>query len=209
MSFTKFAVVVVVVALVRIDALGAPMIDVGHHDLQPNLSGQEIRLYVHGGDVIKGVTLNVQIGDGETGPIITDVNLVDGTPFMGNSLGHSFGWGPGEGAVSVGTTTLTGSVNAGGATNAAKQLLAVLTIDTTGFFEGTFDLTVAETLDGKTRFADASSLPLLPTVTNGSMTIVPESVSLALLSLGSVAMLSRRRRGGIAALQTACPLGRH
>jgi len=149
-------------------------IDVGIHTLLPNTPGQLIPVHVVIGDGTPGtggVTLNAQVGDGgpervnvpvdpplppgEDGPEITHVELLDGGAFgptifgaVGN-FGHFGTVGEIPQFFGQNTATITGAVPPNG-------LLAVLTIDTTGFFagEGPWDLSLGDTLSGSTRLDD-------------------------------------------------------
>ena len=80
------------------------------------------------------------------------------------------------------TTTAEGTATADG-------LLATLTIDTTGFLDGSFDLSLGNTLDGATDFA---GLPA--DITDGSIRIIPEPTALVLLLLGCAGVVLGVRR---------------
>ena len=124
------------VALLSSTTFATPTVVVGNNVLAPNFAGQTVRLSVTGGDAVQAIDLNAEIADGgtaagdmsATGPAFTAANLVTGTIFASNNTGQqdlsSFAQSPQiySGAV----VTSTGTVNASG-------LLAVLTIDTTGF----------------------------------------------------------------------------
>jgi hypothetical protein len=124
------------VALLCSTTFATPTVVVGNKVLAPNFAGQTVRLSVTGGDQVQAIDLNAEIADGgtaagdmsATGPAFTAANLVTGTIFASNNSGQqdlsSFSQSPQiySGAV----VTNTGTVSASG-------LLAVLTIDTTGF----------------------------------------------------------------------------
>jgi hypothetical protein len=54
-------------ALAASVARAAPAIDVGSIDLQPNQQGQEVQLFVTGGDAVAALDLIVQVGRTEGG----------------------------------------------------------------------------------------------------------------------------------------------
>jgi hypothetical protein len=130
------------------------------------MAGQQVPILVSGSDAVSGIDFFVQVGDGgaavggdDTGPRITQVDLVSGTIFAGNHTGifHDPApliWG-------ATTTTSSGSVSANG-------VLATLTIDTTGMFEGQFDFVLNPPSTGPTAFADPGITTIL---INGSLAI--------------------------------------
>jgi len=166
--------------------LGAT-IDVGDFLLDPNTPGQEILIEIQGTpgvDEVQGITLNVQVADGYPdyrpgdppstvdGPNITAVDLVG----PGTVFGSVANTGPNfiaqlEQIWVVGTTTASGSVTADG-------VLAVVTIDTTGWFagDGPWELRLKDTLNGDTSLPGVSSPP---TIINGTIA-VPEPSTLLL-----------------------------
>jgi VCBS repeat-containing protein len=150
----------------------APVIDVGDHFLLPNTPGQQIQIYVTGGDEVQGLNFNVQVEDGGPeladyggtidGPALTTIDVESGTIFEGNTLGATnpeppFDIPQWEGRY---ITTEIGTVIADG-------LLATITVDTTGFTEGSFSLILGdENLNGPTDFA---GIPI--TITEGQLII--------------------------------------
>jgi hypothetical protein len=118
-----------------------------------------VPILVTGGEPISGIDLFVQIGDGgaavggdDTGPIITNLDLVTGAIFATNNSGvftdpTPLIWG-------ATTTTTSGTVLASG-------VLATLTIDTTGILTGQFDLILNPPSTGPTAFADPSVATML------------------------------------------------
>ena len=172
-----------------VPAFGTPVIVVGNHDLQPNLAGQTILIFVSGGDAVQGINFNVQVGDGgvatggtDTGPIIEDVDLLSGI-FAGNHTDQTDG--PSPLLWNSTTTTDSGSVDADG-------LLVVLTISTVGLGPGesaTLSLTPANEYGGATDFAGIAA-----EITNGSITVIPEPATLFLAVAGSVTIAFATRR---------------
>jgi len=180
--------------------LGAT-IDVGSFLLDPDTPGQQIFLEIQGTpgvDEAQGVTLNVQVADGYPdfvpgdppttidGPNITAVDLVGPGTVFGSvpNTGPSF-IAQLEQIWVVGTTTASGSVTTDG-------VLAVVTIDTTGWFagDGPWELRLKETLNGDTILA---GLPSALTIINGTIA-VPEPSALLLGLVGGALFLCWRRR---------------
>ena len=169
-----------------------PSIDVGDHVLQADTPGQTITIRVSGSQPVSGLNLLVQIGDGgpalggTAGPQITDVNVAtgilgDGLPYLEAAplkLPHA--------AASYIAITMSGvSVPADG-------VLAELTLDTTGFAVGTWDLKLAGVLTGYPGPHNTDFAGIPADIHNGSITIVPEPATLSLLAL-AVLPLPRRR----------------
>jgi hypothetical protein len=137
----------------------AASVSAGMHVLAPNTPGQQVQILVSGGEAVSGVDFFVQVGDGgtagggdDTGPIITNLDLLTGTIFAANNTGvftdpTPLLWG-------ATTTTSSGSVSASG-------LLATLTIDTTGITAGQFDLILNPSSTGPTAFADSGVATML------------------------------------------------
>src|SRR5687768_3460768 len=128
-------------------ASAVPVITVGNHELLPNTAGQTIQIHVSGGDDVDGLNFNAQIGNGgpevggTDGPNLT-ADIINGTIFAGNNTGQQ---DPGSVPQVAARTTTTGQ-----GTVDAQGVLATLTIDTTGFFTGTFDLLLSNTLNEDT-----------------------------------------------------------
>lgn len=134
---------------IRVDA---PVVTVGQFSLRPNTPNQQVPIYVSGGQAISGLNLYVQVGDGgpervdlglpagTDAPSITGIDLTSGTifagvpdaPFVDLAL-------PQVGFASLAIVEPNTSVTADG-------LLATVTIDTTGFFDGSFDLQLSPVL---------------------------------------------------------------
>jgi hypothetical protein len=145
----------------------AAAINAGMHVLAPNMAGQQVQIHVTGGEAVSGIDFFVQVGDGgatvggtDTGPKITSVDLVTGTIFGANNTGvftdpAPLLWG-------ATTTTSSGTVLANG-------LLATLTVDTSGFTSGQFNLILNPPSTGPTAFADAG---VTTSLTNGWLNIV-------------------------------------
>lgn len=167
----------------------APIINVGNHILQPDLAGQTVQIFVSGGDAVQGLNFNAQVADGGPGdaggvidgPNLTHADIITGTIFATNNSGEV---NPGSlPQIAIRTTT----TNSG--TVAAEGLLATLTVDTTGFLVGTWDLKLAGTLNGNTDFAGVPAA-----IVNGTITIVPEPHALGLAGLATLGLMRRRSR---------------
>lgn len=173
-------------------------IDVGSHDLQPNTPGQIIEISVSGGTGVQGMNFNVQIADGGTvdGPDITAVDILgtgaNPTIFFGNANTPTTVRNDPQ-IRSLFTTTVSDRVNTSG-------LLAIITLDTTGWFGGSWALALGNTQEGSTTFPDglAPGGEYVPTITEGSITVVPEPVSTSvagvLLLAGGLIWRTRRTR---------------
>jgi VCBS repeat-containing protein len=162
--------------------LNVPTIDVGAHVLKANAPNQRLDIFVTGGQLVSGIDLFAQVGDGgpettslglppgQDGPSIARVELKENTIFATvpdaaadlGSLPQLANW----------SISITG----GGGVPATGRL-ATLVVDTTGFFEGKWDLSLAGALPAHplgpldTRFAN-----MLAFITNGSIEIIPAKV---------------------------------
>jgi hypothetical protein len=151
--------------------LAGLLIQIGHHLLEPDKAGQTIPIYVSGGLPVQGLNFNIQVADGgpevpggsTDGPAIQHVDILTGTIFGDNNTGSADADGAHADAFPQvewrSTTTRSGTVPAEG-------LLAVVTIDTTGFDRGSWVLRISGTANGDTDFAG-----LAATLVDGSITI--------------------------------------
>ena len=171
------------------------VINVGAHSLLPDTPGQTIEIRVSGGAAVQGVDFNVQIADGfPTGGTVDGPNIT-GVDIIGTALNPTIFFGNANAPQvlrqdpqmwSLFTTTQSGTVVANG-------LLGILTIDTTGWFTGNWTLALGNTQEGPTDFTLVNA-----TITDGSITVVPEpvsSVAVATLLLAGAVFLRRRRNG--------------
>ncbi len=132
--------------------LDAPRLSVGEVLLQPNMPGQEVPVFVTGGHAVSGANFFLQIGDGgpelseygvppgTDGPAITRVDLKAGTIFAVVADPQV----DQPGIPQVATTAI--AISAAGESVTADGLLATVTVDTTGFFAGSWDLLLADVL---------------------------------------------------------------
>lgn len=142
------------------------------------------------GETLAGIDLYLVMD--ALGPIITNVDLINGTVFQPNNVGQlDFGafLAPGR-EVAYFTLTQAGSVPTG--------TVALITIDTNSAAAGTYPLSLYSDIFGPSAVYNQVGAP--GTFTNGSVTLrqIPEpgSVVLALFGaagLGAVAIRRRRR----------------
>jgi hypothetical protein len=139
------------------------------HFLAPDAPGQQIAIFVSGGEPIGGVDFFIQVGDGgaavggsDTGPTITGVDLITGAIFGANHTDVFVDSLPLIWAAT--TTTEFGTVPAEGR-------LATVTINTTGFFSGRYNLLLNPLATGPTQLVGA-----ITTLANGWLQIgVPDA----------------------------------
>ena len=176
-------------------------ITVGDHLLQPNQANQSISILISGGDQVKGLNFYLQVGDGgpelanydlpagTPGPKITSVDLKTGTIYQSVTDVASVL----ESIPQV--ATLSFPISTPGVSVTADGLLATVVLDTTGFFSGTFPLL----MNGVLNFPEIDGPytsdfeGIVPTIVNGSITIVPEPTGVSLLLLTG-ALMARRVR---------------
>ena len=179
-------------------AQAALTITVGAHNLLPNQAGQTIDININatGGELMQGINFRAQEGDGgppvggiDVLPLMTGVIDGAGMIFSVNANPPADNSLP-PGYVDIGTTVLAGN----NVLVAGDNLLATLTIDTTGFVAGSWVLTL-NTAGGDTNTGGGEDL----IIENGSITIVPEPSSVvlglfAIAGFGAVAIRRRRAR---------------
>jgi hypothetical protein len=164
------------------------VVNVGSHLLQPDQANQTITLNLTGAVNLAGLDFRAQVEDGASGPKITGVDLVTGTLFAANNSG--------PGSLQGGSWTPYRSVTTSAGTVSGDGVLATLTVDTTGITSGgTWSLLLSATANGPTEFLDGSVELIPATITDGSMTVVPEPASMAVvgsLLLGGAWLIRRR-----------------
>ena len=159
---------------------------------------QKVQILVEGDGNVDGVFIEAKLHLGRTGevPAITGMDLIspsllfgpnhtEQNDFPGTDFGHAGYWG-------ASTTTQSGTVTPG----AGMAVLAEVTIDTTGFGPGTYNLYINKKLDDNGEMVEIRTLfpdwddatdqegNLINTLNayNGTITLkaVPEPASLAL-----------------------------
>lgn len=192
------------VLLLGVAATSAATIEVGNHVLLPNTPNQPIPIWVTGVEWAASLNFNVQMGDGlgpdhggVAAPSITEVDVLHYPGF--NDTGDTiFGAVPnggewGSGAMTDQLFERTTWANSGSVQ--ANGLLAVITLNTTGFFgnppEGHWELKVKETLNAPTELLENSQSadPIPLEVTDGKVSLIPEPATLVLLLSGLLPVL--------------------
>lgn len=177
----RFGLRLLVLSLVACSAptvAHAITIQVGHYLLAPNQPGQTIDVMVTGGEMVSGVNIFTQIGDG--GPELADYGLpagVDGPGITAVDLksGSIFANVP-DPAVDQGSLPQLAvwslGIAAPGGKVSANGRLATLTIDTTGFTAGRWTLQLSDVLAQLSSGPFATDFAGIPAdVTNGSIRI--------------------------------------
>jgi len=188
-------------------ALGAN-IDVGDHYLSPGIPGQTIEIYASGGETADSVNFPVVVADGYPGatsggtfypfgsidgPNLTSVDLVSSGTVFGDVSGGSY-----QDNNAVGEQLVIADVGVNGTQNATVNgLLAVLTVDTTGWNagDGPWDLSL-DSFAGAVEFFGPS--PITTTITNGRIFLTPEpgvwAQLVGLAAMGGLGFWFRRRK---------------
>ena len=195
-----------------VSAHATPTINIGTYDLPNGQNTMQIPIYVTGGDAVQGVDLVVFTGDGGSAvggtvnaPHITALNIIpSGGIFNGNNTGQDNStidpqfW---EATTAVASgppfPALTGTFTNPATNTGGWGLLAMVTIDATGFAPGSYSISVSGTLGTVgpvvTQFSTGADTQVNAVSTNGTI-VVPEPASLGLFGLGIPAFLLRRRR---------------
>lgn len=174
-------------------ASAAPVITVGNHALQPDLTDQTIDIMVHSTEPIDVLNFLLYIGDGgevvggtDFGPVITDIDLTVDV-YSENALPQGF-------VLESPMMWITNILGEQGETMPVSPeggILARVTIDTTGLLPGQSWLlgVVGHPVAGDTTIDQQ-----VPEAPHGTLSIIPEPASASLLGLLGLAMLRRRRR---------------
>ena len=172
-------------------------INVGNVTLQPNLAGQvrSFNVTSTGNDPqVDGLEFDIQVGDGgaalggtDTGPVISSIDLVNGTIFAGGSQANP----------SASPLAAQSTVDLNGGLVTASGLIAKVTFDTTGMNTALTEPLKFDNVAGSfnTHFVDANGAALATTINDGTISIVtPEPASAALFAIGAAGLLLIRRR---------------
>ena len=183
---------VIVLILSSSSAFADSSINVGNHDLLPNLADQTVELFSTGDDAIRGFNLRAQIGDGADG--LTEP-VFDAIEF-GGGIWDAYPFTTLGGPVDPLTQFAQASVefNETGNTVVSSGKIATLVISTLGITEGEFDLLLAETQIGEdSDFNVVGGGTVLPSIVNGTIRIVPEMGGCVLFLHGALSLIGFRR----------------
>lgn len=191
----------IVVALVIPSSVSAAyVITVGDFNLQPNQSDQQVSLFIEntgGSSDYGGLNFSILVGDGLSGPAITGVNLLTGTPFEAANFGGQFADGantPRQQFWSV--ASLSAVLPAG------QSRLATLTFDTTGLTPGSWSLNLFGSGMPSTALFDYTASEYTALFENGTLTVVPEPETYGLLAAaGLMGFALWRRHAGLGRLE--------
>ena len=170
-------------------------IDVGTTYLLPNTPNQTVGISATSNDPnekISGLNLNALLGDGNGGlpnPQFTAVDFTAGTVWTNAGTGFTTTPDPLSDAVDGGSF-LSGGVALGNGSTCAlgvcdfapTGLIATLTIDTTGFTSGDFDLLLSSPGNFITSFPITGTTSVTPVITNGKVVINTSPTADAVLS---------------------------
>ena len=171
-------------------ASAAITVNAGTHTVGGDATGQtfQILISIDSLDVATACDLNVQFGSTAEGtPDITNVDLGTGI-FSGVGTPTYTDGGPTYPGIGM-ADVLVGDPNND---PTLAGILATVTVDTTGFTSGSWTINLVATLNSTSLFRFTSGSPSV-TWNAGTFT-VPEPATLALLGLGSLGVLIRRRR---------------
>jgi hypothetical protein len=156
--------------------LAAATLDIGNHVLLPNTPHQWIDIEVLGTLATTGFSFRSQIGDGSTGPAITDFQFDDGDG------GENYLWEEHD-TIQTGDVPTPNSrgiaqvgvlISGTGLEVTANGLLVSVEVDTTGIDQGTFNFDLKDTLIGAdSQFIVTGGSAHDPDITNGSITVIP------------------------------------
>jgi hypothetical protein len=188
----------------------ATVIEVGAIELLPDRDGQPIELFLRPDtnsepDRVTGINLRARIGDG-MGPIEEPTFSVTaaggkGVDFQG-TIWDVLPVVTGGGAVAESQQFMQAFAvfNRSAATTMADGKAATLFVDTTGVFQGTFNLSLFATgeIGEPTDLIQpgvGSLRTFVPTIVDGTITVVPEPSTVLLLMAAAGLLALARRRG--------------
>lgn len=173
MRYTAIIILTCCAIVVAVTASGIPVIDVGHHVLQPNTPGQKVAINVIGSDQVSGFQLRAQIGDGLgpnpepvfSAPADFTSSILNSFPaivLMPNPIGDGTFY---QSSISFATK---------GTFVTADGQLVLLEIDTTGFEEpGIYELKLKDTQIGQDTDFSGNNTIIDALITNGTISIGP------------------------------------
>ncbi len=156
----------------------------------------DIPIYGTGTQDVTDMVLALQMGNGGTvtgNPAVPVFSAVDltGTVWenLSNGYATSSAFPPPDEIIDLNVTAVSGSSPVSG-----NGLLATVTVDLTGFSTAgnAWDIHLIDDFGTTTQLLEGTG-DVTGQLTSGSLTVVPEPVSLTLLGVGSVALLRRRR----------------
>ena len=187
-TLATVALIAITISATLANITSAATINVGNHVLLPNTPGQQVTIPVTGGEMVAGVDLFVQVGDGgpelpnvglpagTDAPEISSVDMLTGTIFGGTSatqVDHDR-----SGVVQVFFSSVALSLPPPDPQEVpAAGTLVTLTVDTTGFNSGTFDLLLSDVMPAVTGGPFDTTLLALggaavpATITNGTLVV--------------------------------------
>jgi hypothetical protein len=169
-------------------ARGETHVLAGDHRLLPDTPGQEISIQVSGDETVSGFELYLQMTGGPPAPAFQSADCYSDTIFAGHEGGYytisSFVHPQMLGQYGVTDPYVAEEVLPSGT-------LATVTVSTEGVTGGTFDLLLEFDHEGTHIASNFAGLPA--TLTNGTITVIPEPATLPVL-LAAGGWLARRRR---------------
>ena len=179
------AVLVCLTSVAKADLI----VSAGDWFLQPNLAGQEIWVSISGEGDVTRATVAAEVVGAAPLPSFTDGTMIVGTIFASNNTGSDLEAYSGSWAWQDMSTNDGNPVDGNG-------ILAKLTVSTVGVFDGSFALKLSELPSLPDDKTSVGTEPVVNvTYRDGSITVVPEpsSIALLLMALGGVAFARKRR----------------
>jgi hypothetical protein len=197
------------IACVLPSLASAALINVGSIQLLPNTAGQTVMFFgsgLGGSEQVGGLEFDIQVGDGgaaiggtDTGPTITAIDLISGTPW-------EFAAGVNQANPVETPLARQSTVDFGGSVALTdNSRIATVTFDTTGITSSQIELLLEGVGPGaifNTKFFTSAGADIATDVTNGSIQVgstaaIPEPSSILLMALAGCAIGGwqyRRRR---------------
>ena len=161
----------------------------GHHQLLPDLAGQEISILVSGDDQVSGFELYLMLTGGSPGPAFEAADCYSGAVFEGHEGGY-YATSSFVQPLLLAQYGVTEPSDADEVT--ADGLLATVDVSTVGVAPGTYELLLAFEYEGAQVASNFAGVQ--PTLTPGSIEVLPEPAALALLGVGGILLMRRKRR---------------